>query len=104
MTRLDVIRHTTFIQTGYALLEVFVCVALGLLVFAHFKTTTAEYVVIASISLVYIYMIRLIRDLDNPFDYNPDGSVSGAADVSYFPLTEVKKRLELNIPDAKNNL
>jgi hypothetical protein len=98
ITRLDVIRRTDFIQTGYALLEVFVSIALGLLVFANFKNTIAEYVVIAAISLVYVYMIRLIHDLDNPFDYNPDGSMSGAAEVDYFPLTIVRTVLTSDSP------
>lgn len=93
ITRLDVIRRTDFIQTGYALLEVFVTITLSLLVFANFKNSTAEYVVIAAISLVYVYMIRLIRDLDNPFDYKQDGRYSGAAEVDYFPLTEAQQRL-----------
>lgn len=94
ITRVDVIRRTDFIQTGYALLEVFVTITLGLLVFANFKNPIAEYVVIVSISLVYVYMIRLIRDLDNPFDYKLDGSFSGAAEVNYFPLSELEKRLK----------
>lgn len=93
ITRVDVIRRTDFIQTGYALLEVFVTIALGLLMFANFKNPVAQYFVVGSIALVYIYMIRLIRDLDNPFDYAQDGSCSGAAEVDYFPLTEAGKRL-----------
>lgn len=93
ITRLDVIRRTDFIQTGYALLEVFVTITLGLLVFANFKNPIAQYVVVGAISLVYVYMIRLIRDLDNPFDYKQDGSFSGAAEVDHFPLTEARKRL-----------
>jgi hypothetical protein len=94
ITRVDVIRRTDFIQTGYALLEVFVTITLGLLVMANFKTVIAQYVVVGSISLVYIYMIRLIRDLDNPFDYAVDGSCAGAAEVEYFPLTEIQPRWE----------
>lgn len=94
ITRVDVIRRTDFIKTGYALLEVFVSITLGLLMFANFKNPIAQYFVVGSISLVYIYMIRLIRDLDNPFDYDQDGSCSGAAEVEYFPLTEMKKRLD----------
>lgn len=93
ITRVDVIRRTDFIQTGYALLEVFVTIALGLLMFANFKNPIGQYFVVGSIALVYIYMIRLIRDLDNPFDYAQDGSCSGAAEVDYFPLSEMKKRL-----------
>ncbi len=93
ITRIDVIRRTDFIQTGYALLEVFVTITLSLLVFANFKNSIAQYLVVGSISLIYVYMIRLIRDLDNPFDYEQDGRCAGAAEVDYFPLTEAQKRL-----------
>lgn len=96
ITRVDVIRRTDFIQTGYALLEVFVTITLGLLTFANFKNPIAQYLVVGAISLVYVYMIRLIRDLDNPFDYEQDGSCSGAAEVDYFPLSEAQKRLNMH--------
>ncbi len=92
ITRLDVIRRTDFIKTGYALLEVFVTLTLCLLLFANFKNSIAQYCIIGSISLVYVYMIRLIRDLDNPFDYELDGS-AGASEVDYFPIIEAIKRL-----------
>jgi hypothetical protein len=91
ITRVDVIRRTDFIRTGYALLEVFVTLTLCLLVFANFKNPIAQYCIIGSISLVYVYMIRLIRDLDNPFDYAHDGS-AGASEVDYFPIIEAIKR------------
>ncbi|CAG0942862.1 hypothetical protein BROC_02030 [Candidatus Brocadiaceae bacterium] len=93
ITRVDVIRRTDFIKTGYALLEVFVTITLGLLTLANFKNQIAEYLIVGSISLIYVYMIRLIRDLDNPFDYEQDGSCAGAAEVDHFPLLEAQKRL-----------
>jgi hypothetical protein len=92
ITRIDVIRRTDFIATGYVLLDVFVTLTLGLLVFAHFKNEVAQYCIIGSISLVYVYMLRLIRDLDNPFDYEQDGS-AGVSEVDYFPIVEALKRL-----------
>jgi hypothetical protein len=91
ITRVDVIRRTDFIHTGYALLEVFVMLTLGLLVFTNFKHLAAQYAIVGSISLVYVYMIRLIRDLDNPFDYTEDGK-AGASEVDYYPIVEAIKR------------
>jgi hypothetical protein len=92
ITRIDVIRRTDFIATGYVLLDVFVTLTLGLLVFANFKNQIAQYCIIGSISLVYVYMLRLIRDLDNPFDYQQDGS-AGVSEVDHFPIMEAVKRL-----------
>jgi hypothetical protein len=91
ITRVDVIRRTEFIKTGYALLEVFVTLTLALLVFANFKNSIAQYCIIGSISLVYVYMIRLIRDLDDPFDYAPNGN-AGASEVDCYPIIEAITR------------
>lgn len=93
ITRIDVIRRTDFIKTGYVLLDVFVALTLLLLVFANFKNTMAQYCIIGSISLVYLYIVRLIRDLDNPFDYDQDGK-AGASEVDYFPIVEALRRLK----------
>ena len=93
ITRVDVIRRTDFIKTGYVLLDVFVALTLLLLVFANFKNTMAQYCIIGSISLVYLYIVRLIRDLDNPFDYDQDGK-AGASEVDYFPIVEALRRLK----------
>ncbi len=98
ITRVDVIRRTLFIKTGYALLEVIVTITLSILVFANFKSVIAQYCIIGSISLVYIYMIRLIKDLDNPFDYSVDGN-TGASEVEYFPITEALNRLAFKKDD-----
>jgi hypothetical protein len=38
-------------------------------------------------------MILLIRDLDDPFDYDEDGK-AGAAEVSLWPLDYLERRME----------
>lgn len=91
--RMDVIRRTGFLPPAYALLEVLLAVILGLMMVAKFKSPVATYVLVPFFALVNIYMLRLIRDIDDPFDYAPDGTQHGAAEVDLFPINEYRERL-----------
>ena len=93
VTRIDVIARTSFLQSGYALMDSIVALVLVLLAIAKFDTLVSELVVCSFVSLIYIYMVRLIRDIDDPFEYDADGS-KGAAEVELFPIEEFKARLE----------
>jgi hypothetical protein len=97
VTRIDVIRRTQFIQTGYALLQMFVFASVVLLVFANFKHWQIQFLVVGTMAFIYLYLLRLIRDLDNPFEY-AGGYVEGAtADVSPHPVLEFRERLEASL-------
>lgn len=90
--RIDVISRTGFLSTGYAILEVMVATIVMLLLASRFKTLVAEYTLISSITLIYLYMLRLIRDVDDPFEYGVDLERRGAAEVDLFPITEYLAR------------
>jgi len=98
--RMDVVRRTGFLATGYAILEVIVVSILLLLLASRFKTLVAEYTLVVSISLIYVYMLRLIRDIDDPFDYGTDLDARGAAEVELFPLAEYVARARARSPGA----
>lgn len=90
--RIDVVTRTGFLATGYAILEVMVVAIVVLLLASRFKTPVAEYTLVSSITLIYVYMLRLIRDVDDPFEYGPDLERAGAAEVDLFPITEYLAR------------
>ncbi len=94
VTRVNVIRKTGFLPPAYALLETLLGIILLLLLAAKFKSTLAEYILVPFVTLIYVYMLRLIKDIDDPFDYQPDGAAGGGAEVELFPLTEYVERLE----------
>jgi len=87
--RVDVISRTSFIQAGYALLDVMLIATMILLLASRFKNAQAEYVLVGFISLIYLYMVRLIRDIDDPFEVG-----GGGAEVDLFPLHEYRARIE----------
>lgn len=93
VSRIDVISRTGFLPPAYALLEVLLTMILGLLLVAKFKSVVAELILVPFVSLVNIYMLRLIRDIDDPFDFAPDGSKRGGAEVDLFPIDEYRERL-----------
>lgn len=97
VSRIDVISRTGFLPPAYALLEVLLAMILGLMMVAKFKSQVAEFVLIPFVSLVNIYMLRLIKDIDDPFDFAPDGSKQGGAEVDLFPLDEYRERLAARI-------
>jgi hypothetical protein len=90
ITRIHVISTTDFLAPGYALLETLIASVIIILFIAKFKTLLSEMVVSAFITLIYTYMYRLIRDIDDPFEY--EEGKQGAAEVDLFPLTDYIKR------------
>ncbi len=93
VARIDTIRTTSFIQPGYALLDLFVATVLVLLVMSNFRSQTLQYLVVGLLGLIYLYLARLVRDLDNPFDYQA-GTARGGAEVSPFPVIALQQRRE----------
>ena len=91
-TRISVISRTGFVAAGYALLEVLTVMILGMTIVGRFKNFLTEVVLVPFVSLIFVYMLRLIRDLDDPFDYSPDGA-RGSVEVELFPLQEYLGRL-----------
>ena len=96
ISRISVISRTSFLATGYALLETLIFAIIVLLLISKFKTVLAEYILIGFVTLIYVYMYRLIQDIDDPFEYSDSGE-PGAAEVPLFPFEEYKER-------AKNRL
>jgi predicted membrane chloride channel (bestrophin family) len=94
ITRVDVISRTSFIPVGYALMDLLVGTTMGLLLISNYKTPMAEYFLISLFSLIYIYLDRLIRDVDAPFAYSSHTNVVSSAEVDPYPLRDYRRRLE----------
>jgi hypothetical protein len=90
-TRVTVIKRTNFLSTGYALLEVMVVIIFTLLLIAKFDSVFVCAIIVGFITQIFVYMIRLIRDIDQPFEYSVTG-ITRAADVDLFPLLEYQRR------------
>lgn len=96
LTRMGVISRTGFVAAGYALLEGLTAAILVMTLIAHFNNKATEIVLTAFITLVFVYMVRLIRDLDDPFEYDENGAV-GSVEVELFPLAEYLERVKARV-------
>lgn len=97
--RVGVTSRTGFLPTGYALVEVMIAICYLILATSSFKSALGEVVVVSFVGLIYTYMYRLIKDIDDPFDYGENGAC-GAAEVDLYPLHEYRARLEARIAAA----
>lgn len=101
-SRVSVIRRTNFLATGYAMLEVISAVIVVLLLISTFESVLIAIIITGFVVQIFFYMIYLIRDLDEPFEYNPSGKV-GAADVDLCPLVEYHQRLSQRLMDGQES-
>jgi len=92
--RADVIMHTSFLPAGYALMYLLVTVTLILLLAAEYPSRPAEYLLVTALSLIYIFMLRLVSDLDDPFGYGTAKRRGGSAEVNPYPVVRYRQRLD----------
>jgi len=76
--RMDTMRRTSYVSAGYHIAEITALVILVLLLITEIGEVTPTVLVVGVISYLLFYVLALIRDLDNPFEYH--GHKPGAAD------------------------
>ena len=97
VSRIDVIVRTGFLPPAYALLEVLIVMIISLMMIARFKSVIAESLLVPFVALVNIYMLRLIKDVDNPFDFKEGTRDQSSGEVALFPLDEYRERLAARV-------
>jgi len=89
--RVHSIRETSFVSSAYTIVEVLaIILVVGLLILKLEPFYEALFFVTV-VSFIVIYMIYLIRDLDNPFDYSGNGETG--TEVSLKPIHDLYERL-----------
>ncbi len=95
VTRIHTIRDTSFNPSGYAIAEVITALLSFGLIFTKIDPYYESLFFVAFVSFILIYMVLLIKDLDNPFGYYHQENVS--EDVPLKPIQDVIQRLEKKI-------
>jgi hypothetical protein len=90
--RMDTMRKTSYISAGYLLAEVTAAVLFVVMLCTDLGDRVATLALVGLISYLLVYLVSLIRDLDNPFEYR-DGQ-PGAADVDLGVLVRSEARLQ----------
>ncbi len=82
------IKETSFIPAAYAILEILVGGIVVLMLFATIGSFYESILLTGIVSFFLIYMVLLIKDIDDPFEKD------GIADVDLFLLDELKEKLK----------
>lgn len=92
------IRDTDFLGPAYALLEFFFIGAVLTLLLVKTASFAQNLVMSSLLFTVFAYWLRLIRDLDNPFQYAGHSSL----DVDLSSLVTLRDRLTQKLNSAEN--
>lgn len=90
VVRINTIRETSFIPSGYVISEMVTGFLTVGLVLVKIDALYESLFVVGVITFLFAFLSLLIRDLDNPFGYDEGGS---AEDVSLAPLIAASERL-----------
>jgi hypothetical protein len=91
--RIQVIRDTDFVPAGYALMELLVGGVVISLSVVQFSSATVGFCLSAGLALIYSYLVRLTKDLDNPFEHGANNGKGSAADVDLTPFHTIRTKL-----------
>jgi hypothetical protein len=89
--RMDTMRRTSYVSAGYVIAEVTALMILILLMVTDIGPPGPTILVVGTITCLMFYMLALIRDIDNPFEYR--GGLPGPADVDLGVLKQTESRL-----------
>lgn len=92
VTRIHTIRDTSFNPSGYAIAEIITGLLCFGLIFTKIDPYYESLFFVAFVSFILIYMVMLIKDLDNPFGYYKEENLS--EDVPLKPIHDVIERLK----------
>jgi hypothetical protein len=91
VVRMRNIREVPVMASAYAVAELFTGLVLASLVFVDMGTPSGAMLITGGISYLLIYMILLIRDLDNPFQYHDRAHVQD--EIALEPLSAVDRTI-----------
>lgn len=103
ITRVHTIRETDFNPAGYAIAEILSTILCLGLIFTKIDPYYESVFFVAFVSFVLIYMVLLIKELDNPFNHYEQKSLT--ENISLKPLYDLQQRLSqsdlVGVPDEK---
>ncbi len=91
IVRMRNIREASVVAPAYAVAELFTAVVIFSLLFVDMGTLFESVLITTAISYLLIYMILLIRDLDNPFQYHDKAHLQD--EIAIEPLDAVDRTI-----------
>lgn len=90
LLRIYHIQRIRFIPSAYTLLQTFVGLIIGLLIFTKIEPALDGLILVAVVSYLFVYILKLIRKIDDPFTV---GAKTTMDEVSLFLLRELDERI-----------
>lgn len=97
INRIHTIRETNFSEAAYAIAEIITGLLVIGFLFVRIDPYYESIFFLAFVSFILIYLLFLIRDLENPFSYYEKESLT--EEVSLYPIEYLKSRLDKKISD-----
>jgi hypothetical protein len=88
LLRIDTVRDTTFVGSAYTIVEVMGVIVTAGMILTRIPPFYTSLFFTVIVSFLILYMLVLIRDLDNPFDYAGKGE--RGTEVSLKPLHDLQ--------------
>ncbi|VVB75592.1 Uncharacterised protein [Candidatus Tiddalikarchaeum anstoanum] len=92
ITRIHTIRETSFVPSAYTIVEVLAIMLISALIFLKLEPFYESIFFVSLVSFIDLYMLVLIKDLDNPFEYPDSGETK--TEVSLKPLYDLAERVK----------
>jgi hypothetical protein len=90
--RINAIRVTSFVAAGFTVAALTSALLITVLLFIDVGPLGTDAILICTLTFLLTYVLLLVRDLDNPFEY-AIGEIGGSAEVSLEPLVGLQARL-----------
>lgn len=90
LTRIRTLADTSFVIAGYAIAEISTGLVIVALLLVELDPFAQEFFFVLAVTLLVVYLLALIRELDQPF---PRDRRSSRARVSLRPLQDLAERL-----------
>jgi hypothetical protein len=94
--RINAIRVTSFVAAGFMVAALTSVLLITVLLFIDVGPYSTDAILICTLTFLLTYVLLLVRDLDNPFEYAV-GEIGGSAEVSLEPLVGLQSRLAAHI-------
>jgi hypothetical protein len=93
LLRIHHIQLIRFAPSAYILLKSFVTLIIALLIFTKIEPLLDSLILVSFVSYLFIYLIKLIHTIDNPFCVGDDTTMD---EISFFLLRESHERIGKN--------
>lgn len=96
LIRVQTVRETSFVAPAYAIAEIAATLVIIGFLLARIDPFYESLFFVGLIAFLFTYLIALIRDLDDPFEYDRNGNAS-VDEVSLKPLEDAIARLRARL-------